>query len=209
MKKQIAVLGLGLGLIAGGVGGVVLGVPSLSAAQEESTTSTAPEVESLREPGYWMAEALEPLVEAGTITQAQADAVVEALVAAKPARGGHYLKRLGLGVAAETIGITGEELATALRDGSSIAEVATSKGVDPQTVIDAMLAELKANLDEAVANGRITQEQADAAMADAPTRITERVNDTRPFGWGRHHGGFGGLGASEATATSSETSFAF
>jgi hypothetical protein len=45
----------------------------------------------------------------------------------------------GLEVAAETIGITVEELRTALVDGQSVAEVAEANGVDPQAVIDALV----------------------------------------------------------------------
>lgn len=207
MKKKLIALGLGLGLIAGGVSGVVLGAPSLSAAQEDTTT-TAPDM-GWREPGYYVQEALQPLVEAGTITQAQADAVVEALLAAKPDRPRHPGARLGL--AAETIGITTEELVTALREGSSIAEVAAANNVEAQTVIDAMVAQLQSKLNEAVAAGKITQERADAIAADAPARITELVNGTRPFGRG-HHGPGLRTAAPEGADTSegaSETGLAF
>ena len=55
---------------------------------------------------------------------------------------GHF--GAGLDAAAEAIGIESEELRTALRDGSTIAEVAEANGVDVQTVIDALVADAEA-----------------------------------------------------------------
>ena len=43
-------------------------------------------------------------------------------------------------IAAETIGVEPSELREALRDGKSIADVAEEHGVDPQAVIDAIVA---------------------------------------------------------------------
>jgi hypothetical protein len=49
---------------------------------------------------------------------------------------------------AEVIGISAEDLRAALADGRSIAEVAEANGVDPQAVVDALVAEATARLDE-------------------------------------------------------------
>jgi len=211
MERQKKQLGkLGLGFAVGGLVGMLVGVPLLSSAQEDTTTTTTVAgSQAEKQPGDWIRETLQPLVEAGTITQAQADSVVEALIAAKPEHwrhggpGHHGFKLFGLDTAAEAIGITAEELATALRDGSSLAEVATSKGVEPQAVIDALAAELKTKLGEAVTSGRITQAQADEKAANATAWITEMVNGTLPQRFGRHHlwGGFGsGWGLFDAPA---------
>jgi hypothetical protein len=53
-----------------------------------------------------------------------------------PHRGMH---RLDLSVAASTIGVSEADLKTALQSGQSIADVANAHGVDPQTVIDALV----------------------------------------------------------------------
>jgi ferredoxin len=45
-----------------------------------------------------------------------------------------------LDVVVEALGITGEELRTALQEGQSIADIAEAQGVDVQTVIDALVA---------------------------------------------------------------------
>ncbi len=91
-----------------------------------------------------------------------------------------------LDAAASALGITTDELATELRAGKTIADVAGEKGVDVQTVIDAMVADANARLDEAVAAGRITEDDAADKRADLEARITDLVNNGAP-----EHGPFG------------------
>ena len=93
--------------------------------------------------------------------------------------------RLDLSVAAGAIGISEDDLKTGLQSGQSMADVATANGVDPQKVIDALVADAQAKLAERVASGEITQAQADEISADLVQRITDRVN---------HAGGPGGPG---------------
>lgn len=112
---------------------------------------------------------LSALVTAGTITQAKADAVAAALEAARPAegaggRGDHGdhqrgPRAEGLAKAAEVIGITTDQLKTALQSGQTIAQVAQAKGVSVNSVIDALVADAQANLRQ---------------------RITDMVNGVRP-----------------------------
>jgi hypothetical protein len=63
-----------------------------------------------------------------------------------------------------------------------MAEVAQANGVDVQTVVDAIVADISARIDEAVANGRLTQAEADEKKAELPERVTARVNGERPEG---------------------------
>ena len=93
-------------------------------------------------------------------------------------RGGH--RGPGLEVAASTIGIEEDALREALEGGQSIAEVAEANGVDPQTVIDALVADATENINQKVADGDLTQEEADEKLAELPERITARVNGERP-----------------------------
>ena len=78
--------------------------------------------------------------------------------------------------AAGVIGITPQELMTQLKAGSSIAEVATSKGVDPQAVITKLSTDANARIDQLVTEGKITQERADQAKAKTTDRVTKLVN---------------------------------
>lgn len=70
--------------------------------------------------------------------------------------------------AAEALGLTPEEFFAELRAGKSLAEIAEEKGVDVQTVYDAMNAARgearEQALQQAVEDGRITQEQADQML---------------------------------------------
>ena len=97
------------------------------------------------------------------------------------------------------LGITSDELKTELRAGKSLAEIATEKGVDTQKVIDAIVAEMTEKVNEKVAEGKITQDQADRMLANAVERVTAMVNGEHParaFGHenGERHRRFGGRG---------------
>lgn len=111
----------------------------------------------------------------------EAPALADGDAAGRPGRGhGRHHFRANLAVAAETIGVTEEELKTAIKDGQTIAAVAQSKNVDPQTVIDALVADGKERLAQAVEDGDLTQAQADERAARLPEHMTRFVNETRP-----------------------------
>jgi len=126
------------------------------------------------DPSTIMTTRLQALVDDGTITIAQRDTVIATLQAARPESGerGGRQERQGrraehrqesLATAASVIGVTADELKTALQSGQSIADVATANGVDPQAVIDALVAEATANLTQ-----RITDMVNGVRPADAP-----------------------------------------
>lgn len=187
MRKKLIIAGATGALTLAGLG---VALPAL--ADGETTTGTAtPSEDRIR-------DALADLVEDGSITQEQADEVATTLGDA--GFGGHGggpgPARLGLSTAAETLGMTEDELRTALRaDDASLATVAEAQGVDVQTLIDALVAAATERIDQAVADGDITQEQADQRLADLEARITERVDSTGGTG-GPHGGGRGGPGGS-------------
>jgi hypothetical protein len=204
---RLAAFGLAAGLLGGGAAGMALGLPGFAGAQESPSTTApadpnAPAATAKLSRGAWMRDALASLVAKGTITQEQADAVIAALEEARPAKGpGHRGPRgkgargifgRGLDTAAGAIGITAEELRTALRDGQSLADVARSKNVDPEKVVSALVAEVKTHLDEEVASGRHTRAEADQKLARVTERIRAFVNGEAPlkggFGPGHRHG---------------------
>jgi ribosomal protein L10 len=100
---------------------------------------------------------------------------------------GHRGPKADLKVAADAIGITPQELRTGLEAGKSIAAIAGEHNVDAQKVIDAMVADAKAHLAQAVTDGKLTQAEADQRSADLEARITKLVNSTPPA---RPDGGF-------------------
>jgi len=116
---------------------------------------------------------LQILVDDGTLTSSQLDAVVAALEAARPMGGhggpGHGGPGMGgarggmrqemLTTAADAIGITADELKTAIEGGQTIAQIAEANGKSVQSVIDALVAQ---------------------ASADLTQRITDMVNGVKP-----------------------------
>ena len=201
MGKKLAIIGLSAGLLGGGAAGLAFtGTTGIAGAQDATSTTVAADTPAdastgtadadRPDPSTKLAEALAPLVTDGTLTQAQADKVVETLKAAGPMGGGHGPGRDGGGrgrgggpgaeAAATALGMTADELRTELQGGTTIAELATEKGVELSTVTDAMLAAEQAHLAEEVTAGKITQAQADERLSGAADRITARVNGEKP-----------------------------
>lgn len=114
--------------------------------------------------------------------------------------------------AANALGMTEANLTTALQGGQTIADVASSEGIAVQTVIDAMVAAEKAEIQAQVDAGTITQAQADQQVANLTAHETDEVNGVAPMGGGHgRHGGppgtASGTGSSNgATTTNSSTS---
>lgn len=127
--------------------------------------------------------ALDSLVTDGTLTQAQADAVASRVKdTAKLIHGERHDRRVErrramVATAAEALGISTEDLVEQMRGGDTIAEIAEQRDVDVQKVIDALVAEAKAAIDEAVADGKIPAERADELARRANERIERFVNE--------------------------------
>jgi uncharacterized protein (DUF433 family) len=98
-----------------------------------------------------------------------------------------------LATIAGVIGIPEADLVAALQAGPSIAQIATAHNVDPQKVIDALVAPARSKLDVAVAAGMLTQAQEDQILVIVTDAITRLVNTTRPM--------FGGPPEPTSTAT--------
>ena len=214
-SRRLLAAGVGAGLLAGGAIGFAVGVPSLTSAAtpavvdepvqqtddtttddttDDTTTDDTTGDTPVREAtGERLRERLQPLVDDGTIDDGQADAVSEYLADQwndRPGRRGgpgHRARPLieHVDTAVEILGVDVETLRDELRSGSSLADIAIANGVDPQTLIDALVAEAEAMLDQAVADGRIDAERAEERGADLEERVTARVNGERPERPGR------------------------
>ncbi len=178
LKKSLVAGAVAASMAAGGFAGLVLGAPGIADAAQTADTAVS-----------WVDDALSGLVSDGTITQQQSDAVETALQDARPAHGpgrGHGMGHLD--AVAEALGITEDELRTALQGGQTVAEVAEANDVDVQSVVDAIVADRRERLDEAVAAGEVTQEQADERLARAEERATAMVDGELPARGGHRHG---------------------
>jgi gas vesicle protein len=179
------------------VGGIAIGsfASPPMAALAADTSSAEAKADTARTPGQWISESLKGLVDKGTITQEQSDAVAKTLEDAKPERGGHGGHRHGFGhirvdlsTAAAPLNMSEEDLKTALQT-KSLADIAKEKNVDVQKVIDALVADESTQLDEAVKNGRLTQERADKMKEKMKERVTNMVNKVHDER-GKHKMGF-------------------
>ena len=104
--------------------------------------------------------------------------------------GGHIAVGIGeaADAAATALGIDRAALIEALRDGTTLEELATEKGVAYDTVKQAVLDVVNAKLDDAVADEDLTQERADEILA----RVTDWLDDGGEPGAGFFGGGHRG-----------------
>ncbi|MEL6890662.1 MAG: hypothetical protein AAFP84_03640 [Actinomycetota bacterium] len=190
--------GLSAGLVGGALAGVTLGSAGLSSAagntaaplaivQQVDDETPAPDTDTGADDrraraGERIADALQPLVDDGTLTAEQVDAVSDRLVEVGAERHGDRLERRGnrldrriarADAVAEVLGMDVDELRAELRDGQTLAEIAEASGVDIQEVIDVMVEQAAQRLDAAVEAGRLTDDEA----ADRLAAITERLTD--------------------------------
>jgi hypothetical protein len=207
-------IGLAGGLLAGTAAGLALGVPGMTSAAsptsydvaslvqqtDDTETTDAPATTQDTEtpdapaaPGDRWRETLQELVDDGTLTAEQADAVATHLAEQLPRRGdrmGHHQRPgrggdgdmrfgHGRGVVSEALtdllGVDVQDLRAQLRDGATLAEIATAQGIDPDAVVDALVGELgldggvgsTAEVAEGVYTGRIERRLDGLAKADA------------------------------------------
>ena len=104
-----------------------------------------------------------------------------------------------LEAAAKVLGMTSTELSTALADGKTLEDLATTAKVDIQDVQDAITAvhadEMRAQIEAGVADGTISQEKADWLLEGLDKGFLEG----RGFGIGGPHGHGGHLDAQSDT----------
>jgi len=137
-------------------------------------------------------EAVEVVIEEkvadGTLTQEQADRMMEWLDGEAPLGIGSLgmrMANLGMRMGrfaitehlCDLLGLSPEELREELREGKTLAEILEEQGVDREELQEAMLAGLTEMIEEKVADGTLTREQAD--------RILDRIEERQGWALGR------------------------
>ncbi len=93
----------------------------------------------------------------------------------------------GLDGVAQILGLERDALFSALRDGSTLVEIAAEQGVDEATLLSELTALAHDSVDQAVTDGLIDQERAEDLLARIDDHLVELVN--RSFDdFGRHRG---------------------
>jgi ribosomal protein S20 len=178
----------------------VVGVPAVASAVtgQPSEDGVSKRVTAIR-------DALQGLVDDRTITDEQADKVADTLGKSEGLRGGPGGRGLGIGgpeglqTLAGALGMSEDDLRTALRDGTTIADLAEKQGKEVADVQAALVKAATDRLDQAVKDGRLTQEQADRIKADLAERMQQFVENGGKFG--RGFGGRGGHAPGETPAS--------
>ena len=215
-KKPLVVAGLIAAISVGSVG-----VAQASTGSSHKTIAASHKVVSVANVNQVdpITSVLAKLVTAGTITQAQSDAIVAALkadlaahapagapstgtgVGGQPGgfRGGHG--PFGVNIKADetvittTLGITSTQLESDLAAGQSLATIAGSK---TSALISALVAAETSTINSQVTAGKLTQAQATKLISGLTTVVTDVVNATPGKGFGGGFGGFGGHGQGNA-----------
>ena len=173
IKRSVAITAIAASTLGGVAAGAAFFTPVIAGAQDDAVEAE----QAAPERGERISEALQVLVDDGTLTDAQRDAVVETLKNARPDRG-EFREPLGqrgprvAGEIAEILGLEGNEIREALRNGSSIAELAEAQGIESA----------EERLDTAVENGRIDDTQAAEMLTRTAERAEDLVNGEIEFG---------------------------
>ncbi len=178
MNSRFAKVAVASGLVVA-TGAAVLGITGFASAQVARESGSQVVVsDNVVSNGTTDASGLGTLQAEGTVSADSADTAT-GTVKSRPQI---------FAAAAKALGLTETELMTELQAGKSIKQVAEAKSVDLDKVTDAMTAAMKAHLDEEVASGEHTQEEADAKLVLFKARLTDMVNNVG----GPHKGGHGG-----------------
>lgn len=119
--------------------------------------------------------------------------VVQAMGAAFGRRGGWRGGGVSLvDATAQATGMDEADVIAALQSGKSYADIAADAGISLQEIVDVVIAARKEALDSAVAEGRISQAQADEMLEEMAEHLLDQLNQP----W-TARGGFGTDGAQQ------------
>lgn len=171
---------------------------TVASARPDTASNVAAERDG---PATAIAAILEHLVQNGTITAAQKEAILAALREAKERKGDgdrkpgegkgkgkdkgkHLQPRAIMGdlwkAASDYLGVERGQLMQQMKDGKSLGQIANAtSGKSKDGLIAAMVAAANAEIDDAVAKGKLTAEQAAKAKERVPGAVAKFVDATR------------------------------
>lgn len=208
-KKKVFAVAITTVALTAGTFGVAGAAQKSTRVSKTTITSIANQAASGKlGRGEELSALLSTLVTKGTITQAQADAIIAAHTAAeaardalRPPKGDKASMDERLAVIAKTLGIDTTTVLSRLKGGETLATIA---GAKKDALIAALVADETKRIDAAVTAGTLTAAQATELKANLVAHVTDEVNSTRPIGpkmddrggmggkGGRGHGGHGG-----------------
>lgn len=162
-------------------------------------------------------EDIDARVQSGALTQAQAAQLKQRLANAPdnvlvgPGLGRHgfgkhggWMRGFDETALAQFLGISADQLRTELQaDGATLASVAQAHGKSRDELKGFLTDQFKAELDQAVKDGAITQAQADSKLANLTANLDQMIDSAMPCGGGGHFRGPFWGGPPPAGSTSS------
>jgi len=134
-----------------------------------------------------LANRVDAAVKAGTITKAEGDAMKVRINSGDfplfggGHRGDHRKGGLrihhGLDAAASYLGLTEAQLRTQVSSGKTLAQVAKAQNKSVDGLVDALVKDANAKIDQAVKDGKLTQAQANEIKQDQRQHLTDFVNN--------------------------------
>ena len=94
----------------------------------------------------------------------------------------HRVGRAAFKVVLDQLGVSKDELKSALQGGQTISQYATSLGKDPAALADALTQAANDRIDQAVSDGKLTAERAATIKSKVPARVDKFLNRS----WGQH-----------------------
>jgi hypothetical protein len=174
-------------------GGVAIGATQLGSPDQESQAVVNDAAKQLGVTPSQLSNALrnalmnrvDAAVAAGRLTKAQGDALKARIQSgAVPFFGfggfGHHHYGEDLQAAATYLGMTTDQLRSELASGKTLAAVAKEKGTSVDGLVDVLYNAEKKELDQAVADGRLTKDQEQTILSHVRDRINAKVNGAFP-----------------------------
>jgi hypothetical protein len=209
-------------LVAVGGAGAAVAATKLGSPQEESRAVVNDAANQLGVTPERLTTALktalknrvDAAVKAGRITKAEGDALKtrideNAVPLLGPGRGrfehggpGHHGPGHlhGLDTAAKYLGMTEASLRTALEGGKTLAQVAKDRDKSVDGLVDALVADKRDGIDQAVKDGKLTRAEADEFLSGLKARVADMVNGRFAPRFGRGFRGGDDAGARPAFA---------
>jgi len=174
-------------------GGIAIGATQLGSPSQESQAVVNDAAKQLGVTPTALSNALEnallnrvdAAVASGRITKDQGDALKARIRSGSVpffgfgAFGDHHYGD-DLQAAATYLGITTDALRSELASGKTLAAVAKENGKSVDGLVEVLFNAEKKELDQAVANGRLTKDQEQTILTHVRDRITAKVNGTLP-----------------------------
>lgn len=126
--------------------------------------------------------ALAPAAMAAVPSTVASSSTSDSAASSERGREGHGPRgeRPGLETVMTVLDLTEDELKAAREAGTTLAELSEQQGVEVADLIDALVADAEEHIAEHVAEGELTQDEADERLAEIEQRITDRVNGVEP-----------------------------